>query len=50
MIEKTYLPMFHNLPKEESDYDNDEYNDDHEYLYDGEQEIGEDDWSAPAKE
>ena len=59
MIEKTYLPMFHNLPNEDDSdnneyedeaYDDEAYNDDHEYLYDGEQEIGEDDWSAPAKE
>ena len=53
MIESTYLPMFHKLPKEddnESNDDDDAYNDDHEYLYDGEQEVGEDDWSAPAKE
>ena len=56
MIESTYLPMFHKLPKEddnesyEYDDDDDAYNDDHEYLYDGEQEVGEDDWSAPAKE
>lgn len=56
MIEKKWLPLYHqglshfidDLPDYDDDDDDDGYNDDHEYLYDGEpeREVGEDDCST----